>query len=131
MILFMASGIFLSYWVMVLFEKFFNKDEMQHLVQMHKCNWVNDMARWLHRRLECFIDNWLKRWSSSMVDVKIKVEGRIDPIQVTVVVYRDSEDNTFCTCQFWIKTEFQYRCFKWSMCGLIHAYCKTIRQQQN
>ena len=54
--------------------------------------------RTVNRRLECFINNWLKRWSSSRVDVKIKVEGITEPIKVTVVVCVDYNDNILCSC---------------------------------
>ena len=54
-----------------------------------------------------------KKWRSSRVDIKIKVGGRITPIRVTIIVYRDDENNNvLCKCWFQIATEFQYRCFK-------------------
>ena len=57
------------------------------------------MARRLNKRLDRFIDYWLEKWRSSRVDVKIKGRGRITPIRVTIVVYRDDENNNvLCEC---------------------------------
>ena len=76
-----------------------------------------------------FIDTWLEKWSSSRVDVKISVKTFHDHNEVTVIFYHDTLDNTLCTAQFNICTEFNYRCFERSMEGFICAFYKNYHEQ--
>ena len=77
------------------------------------------------------MDKFLAKWSSSCVDVRIHVRNSIDPIEVTVVIYIDDVSNTLCKVDFRISSEFQYRCFKRSMAGLLIAYCKRYCEQKD
>ena len=58
------------------------------------------------------MENFLAKWSSSCVDVRIHVRNFVDPIEVTVVIYMEDASNTLCKVDFRISSEFQYRCFK-------------------
>ena len=71
------------------------------------------------------------KWSSSRVDVRIRVRNFVDPIEVTVVIYVEDVSNTLCKVDFRISSEFQYRCFKRSMAGLLIAYCKRCHEGMN
>ena len=71
------------------------------------------------------------KWSSSHVDVRIHVKNFVDPIEVTVIIYIDDVSNTLCKVDFRISSEFQYRCFKRSMAGLLIGYCKRYHEQRN
>ena len=77
------------------------------------------------------MDKFLAKWSSSHVDVRIHVRNFVDPIEVTVVIYIDDVSNTLCKVDFRISSDFQYRCFKRSMAGLLIAYCKRYREQKD
>ena len=85
----------------------------------------------MDKRLDHFIDYWMKKWSSSHVDVKVRVRNFVHPMEVTVIVYIDNELNTLCKTEFKIGTKFQYRCFKRCTEGLLLAYCKTVHEGQD
>ena len=34
-----------------------------------------------------FVDNWIEKWSSSCVDVKVRVRNFVHPVEITVIVY--------------------------------------------
>ena len=82
----------------------------------------------MDKRVDSFVDKFLEKWSSSSVDVRIRVKNFVDPIEVTVVIYIEDVSNTLCKIDFRINSEFQYRCFKRSMAGLLIAYCKRCRE---
>ena len=62
------------------------------------------------------------------VDMKIRVNIIIDHIYVMVIVYAGSEDNIWCKCEFYIDSEFKYRCFKRAVDGLLLTYCRSVTE---
>ena len=82
------------------------------------------------KQVDSFVDKFVAKWSSH-VDVRIHVRNFVDPIEVTVIIYIDDVSNTLCKVDFKKSSEFQYRCFKRSMAGLLFGYCKKYREQRN
>ena len=82
----------------------------------------------MDRHIDSFIDLWLEKWSSFRVDIKIGVKNFVNHIEVTVIFYHDTMDNTLSSTQFKIGSEFQYRSFKHSMVGFLRAYYKKYRE---
>ena len=85
----------------------------------------------MDKQVNSFVDKFLAKWSSSCVDVRIHVRNFVDPIEVTVIIYVEDVSNTLCKVDFRISSEFQYRCFKRSMAGLLIAYCKRCHEGMN
>ena len=85
------------------------------------------MDKWV----DSVVDKFLEEWSSSCIDVRICVRNFVDPIEVTVIIYIGDVSNTLCKVDFRISSEFQYRCFKRSMAGLLIAYCKRYHDQKD
>ena len=96
---------------------------------MHSQHKVLNMSQpMIRRRLEVFVNDWVNQWSSLRVDMKVRVNIIVDPIYVMVIVYAGSEDNILCKCEFYIDSEFKYRCFKRAMDGLLLAYCRSVTE---
>ena len=48
----------------------------------------------MDKRVDSFVDKFLVKWSSSCVDVRIRIRNFVDPIEVTVVIYVEDISNT-------------------------------------
>ena len=78
----------------------------------------------MDKPLDDFVDKWIEKWSSSCVDVKVRVRNFVDPMEITVIVYDGHVSNTLCETHFNVGNDFQYRCFKWYMDGILISHCK-------
>ena len=84
----------------------------------------------LQKSLDKFIDDWLMKWSSSHVDVKVCVKNYVQPMDVTVIVYVGSEANTLCNLQFAISSVFHLWSFKRCMNGVLYSYYKCCHENK-
>ena len=64
------------------------------------------------RELDVFVDNWIQKWSSLWVDIKVRVCNFVHPMEITVIVYADTVKNTLCKSHIKVGNTFQFRCFK-------------------
>ena len=60
----------------------------------------------MDERVDSFVNNFLEKWSSSHVDIRIHVMNFVNPIEVTVIVYDQDVVNTLCKAEFKIGSEF-------------------------
>ena len=54
----------------------------------------------MDKRVDSFVDKFLEKWTSSCVDIRIRVRNFVDPIEVTVVIYDGDVLNTLCKAKF-------------------------------
>ena len=67
------------------------------------------------------MDKFLEKWSSSHVDVRIRVRNFVDPIEVTVVIYVEDVSNTLCKIDFRISSSTDALRDLWQVCSLLTA----------
>ena len=80
------------------------------------------------KQLDDFVGNWIEKWCSSCVDVKVRVQNFVHPMEITVTVYDAHVSNTLCETHFNVGNDFQYRCFTRCMDRILMSYCKSYRE---
>ena len=95
-----------------------NSDKLHSTSALH---WVAHFKTTMDKTVDSFHDTWLEKWSSSYVDVRIHAKNFVNPIEVNYYLCGWHCQYICGKAEFNITSEFQCRCFKRSMEGLLIA----------
>ena len=84
----------------------------------------------MYYSIDTFVDSFLRKWSSSCVDVKIHVKKFLNLIPMTTVVYSEESGLEICKNEFHMRSDYHHKCFKWTMIGILHGFCKTLQNNK-